>query len=107
MRRTNCASQKIHRVYYIASEHTSFLLTVDEIYCRKLMRLNNYYVFKPELVYLTYDDIVDCRKGIRTQEILKQYLCGRSILKQNIEITKFFFYKNCFIKPSLATARAA
>jgi len=26
---------------------------------------------KPELVYLTYDDIVDCRKGIRTQEILK------------------------------------
>jgi len=35
------------------------------------MRLNNYYVFKPELVYLTYDDIVDCRKGIRTQEILK------------------------------------
>jgi len=37
--------------------------------------LKQYYVRKQELAYLAHDDIVDCGKGVRTQEI---NICGRS-----------------------------
>jgi len=30
-----------------------------------------YYLRNQELVYLAHDDIVDCGKGVQTQEILK------------------------------------
>ena len=53
----------------------------DEI-LPKINAFKQYYVPKQELVYGVYfahDGIVDCGKGVRTLEILKQYLYGRSI----------------------------
>jgi len=38
---------------------------------RKIGTFKQYYVRKQELVYLGYDDIVDCGKGPRTREIIK------------------------------------
>ena len=35
----------------------------------KINAFKQYYVRKQELVYIAYDDIVDCGKGVRTQEI--------------------------------------
>jgi len=37
----------------------------------KINAFKQYYVRKQELVYLAYDDIVDCGQGVRTQESLK------------------------------------
>jgi len=54
------------------------------------------YVRKQELAYLARDDIVDCGKGVRTQEIKTVPLWSfhsRSIFSKDIEITKFFFIK--------------
>ena len=35
----------------------------------KINAFKQYYVRKQELAYLAHDDIVDCGKGVRTQEI--------------------------------------
>jgi len=45
----------------------------------KINAFKQYFVSKQELVYVAYDDIVDCGNSVRTQEILKQYRYGRSI----------------------------
>ena len=60
--------QRQRKSYYVAAiKEIIFFRTSRRNVLPKIGTFKQYYVHKQELVYVAYDDIVDCGKGVRTQ----------------------------------------